>query len=209
MLVASEPKTPISKSGSGKWHPVCIKHDRVSIQGGYSSRPEAGTCIQYQVDDRVETFVELDKNATWFLKGVGGAKTQKGDLKPVLVIDMIRHTFKLKLAGDVDTTAAVADAEPEEDADPMDALDEITDFVPDVKKAVLKQKNAKKETVKIKRKLLRTEPHQIEVATRPACAACGLDDKTMIWVYQGQQGRTTIKRLDGHLFCGWTASIGC
>ena len=196
MFDAAEPKTPISKSGSGKWHPVSIKHDRLSILGGYSSRPEAGTCLQYQVGDRVDTFLELDKNAMWFLKGVGGGKTQKGYLKPVLVIDMIRHAFKIKLTGG----AAVADL-PEEDVDPMDALDDITEVVPEAKTVVRKKKgNAKKETVKIKRKLFRTEPQQLEVATRPACAASGLDDKTMIWIYQGQQGRTNIKHVDKNLF---------
>ena len=38
-------------------------------------------------------FLELDKNAAWFLKGVGGPKTQKGSLKAVDVLQLLRKTF--------------------------------------------------------------------------------------------------------------------
>jgi hypothetical protein len=198
---ATELKTP--KSKSGQWHSVAVVHDRVSIKGGYNSRFEAGRCIQYQAGDTIHTFVELDKNATWFLKGVGGAKTQKGDLKPVHVIDMLRHSYKIKVTCDPNAGAAVAEGSmtavaaspsdgqaPTDDVDPMDALDSIAEA----------KTPPKAKPDKTKRGLFRAEPQRLEVATRPPCAACREGDTTAVWVYQAQKGQSLKTRQDAALF---------
>ena len=215
------PKPPISRTvqGSRKWHAIAIKHDRLSVRGGYNARPEAAACIQYQMGERLDTFVELDKNANWFLKGVGTVKTVKGDLKPVKVIDMIRHTFNMSLPGEADATtavdasataavavegiAAVADS-PAQDFDPMDQMEELeTQVASRRQKAKAKEDARKKSKGKGKGKakqLFRMQPVQLEVATRPPCAASDADDKTEIWVYQVDAGRKAARRSDCGLF---------
>ena len=77
----------------------------------------------------------MAKNAEWFLKGVGGAKTQKGDLKAVTVLDEIRDKLNSTAADDgrcaepsaVAGPSAVADGDDDDAPDPMDALDEVPD----------------------------------------------------------------------------------
>ena len=212
------PKPPISRTvqGSRKWHAIAIKHDRLSVRGGYNARPEAAACIQYRVGERIDTFVELDKNANWFLKGVGPPKTSKGDLKPVKVIEMIRHHWHLSLAGQADATsavdasataavavegnAAVADS-PVEDIDPMDQLEEIPNMhkpkVTAKAKAKAKAQRKKKTECLLQRRM---QPAPLEVATRPPCAASDADDKTEIWIFQSDKGRLVSKRHDCGLF---------
>ena len=97
--------------GARTWHHVDVKHDRVSVIGGYNPHSEAAACIQYQMPGNTvtHTFVALDKNATWFLKGVGGVNIRKGDLKPVHVLDMIRHTFNLNLPGETQCVMSAVD----------------------------------------------------------------------------------------------------
>jgi hypothetical protein len=57
---------------------VSVLADRVSICGGYNTIGDSVKCIVYNDGGTAHRFVELDKNAAWFLKGVGGIKTQKG-----------------------------------------------------------------------------------------------------------------------------------
>ena len=73
-----------------RWQPVSVKSSMVNIIGGYNTRGEAAPSIQCRVGDTTHTFIELNKSATWFLKGVGGLKIQKGDLKAVAVIALAR-----------------------------------------------------------------------------------------------------------------------
>ena len=94
------PLTPLStpSSGTSRWKPVSIVTGIINIKGGYNTRGEAAEGIQYQIHDTTHQFVKLDKNAAWFLKGVGGVKAQKGDLKPVTVIELLHETFDQALA---------------------------------------------------------------------------------------------------------------
>ena len=199
---AMPPKTqlrPISTPSSGKsqWHPVSIEQGIVNIKGGYNARGEAGQSIQYQVDDTIHVFVELDKNASWFLKGVGGSKVQKGDLKPVQVMNLLRSRFQQKLDDDPDAQAtdagnqlsAVAGSqsesqEPEEDVDPMDSMDTLDEIAPQADKM---NQFKKRKLCKIKNSKSFIE--NIEVPTRPECVGCGNDDKTVVCVYQKAQAK--------------------
>jgi len=125
-------------------------------------------------------FAELDKNATWFLKGVGGAKVRKGDLKAVQVMGLLREKLNGKL-GTPDDDAAVAEGEASAVAaaqsdsqeadgniDPMDALDgveEVASTIADVLPPK-KQPKAPKAPEPVRRALAQA----LEVPTRPPCA---------------------------------------
>jgi len=69
-------------------------------------------------------FVQLSKNATWFLKGVGGKSAKQGCLKALNVLKELRKRYN-KVAG-VDTTIAVAEDQGENaDDDIMNCLDDL------------------------------------------------------------------------------------
>ena len=210
----------VGARGARKWHHVDVKHDRVSVIGGYNPHSEAAACIQYQMPGNTvtHTFVALDKNATWFLKGVGGVNIRKGDLKPVQVIDMIRHTFNLSLPGEtqcvmsaVDDSVAAAVAgtasqdSPEQDIDPMDQMDELA--MPRALRPKRKHISSLKASMLTANALFRMQPQRLEVPTRPPCAAPphlstgpDADDHTEIWVYQSEEGRSASRRHDCGLF---------
>ena len=81
------------------WRPVSLEQDMINVKGGYNTRGESGRIISYEIDKVTHVFVELDKNAEWFLKGVGGPEVQRGDLTVVGVATLLRETFNLKLGG--------------------------------------------------------------------------------------------------------------
>ena len=78
----------------------------LTIKGGYSTRGEQAPSIQYQDGDNTHVFVELDKNAQWLLKGVGGRSVRKGDLKPVTVLQLLRERFDLEMNSEGDPAVA-------------------------------------------------------------------------------------------------------
>ena len=89
---------PVSATGGkSKWAPVSVEQGIVNIKGGYNKRGEAAQSIQYQVGGATHVLVELDKNAHWFLKGVGGPGVQKGALKPVHAMQLLRDRFQQAL----------------------------------------------------------------------------------------------------------------
>ena len=104
------PLTPTlsPSSGKGRWQPVSIVTGIVSIKGGYNTRGEAAQSIQYQIRDTTHLFVELDKNAPWFLKGVGGLGARQGDSKQVQAMTLLRRMFQKKLGEEPEAEAAVA-----------------------------------------------------------------------------------------------------
>ena len=135
------PITPISATapaGRGRWKRVNISNDFLIVTGGYITRHELVPCIRHQTGTTTHDFVELDKNAQWFLKGVGGPKCNKGDLKPVLVLDEIRSKLRLATPQSRSDAPAPASAIPnaassavagddadDTDDDPMCTLDDI------------------------------------------------------------------------------------
>ena len=107
------------------WRSVKLSHSVTTIQGGYSAQPQPAPCIEYGEGGVFHKFVALDKNAKWFLKGVGGAKACKGDLKPVRVLQIIRDTFNkapVTAVAELEHPAAVA-----EEVDPMDAMEALSE----------------------------------------------------------------------------------
>ena len=82
----------------------------VNIDGGYNTRGEPAKSIVYGVGKASHTFVALDKNAAWFLRGVAGPAVRKGDLKAVQVMQVIREKLNHKLDLDDDTTAVADNA---------------------------------------------------------------------------------------------------
>ena len=193
-----DPLTPTlsPSSDKGHWRPVSIESGIVRIKGGYNTRGEAAHSIQYQIHGTTHLFVELDKNAEWFLKGVGGPKVQKGDLKPVQVLELLREILDEKLEQEPDAEAAVAggqlsavaaaQSEADEDIDPMDQMDDLVEVVP--------KANKKPRTTN---RTNRAMVEELVVPTRPPCVGCDDDDKTVVWVYRKPRSE---KRSNGNLF---------
>ena len=72
-----------------------VEQGLVNILGGFGVGFHTAASIDFNVGDDAEThtYVLLDKNAQWFLKGAGGDKVQKGDVKAVKIIDTIRENL--------------------------------------------------------------------------------------------------------------------
>ena len=100
MAKPSEDWTPVSSSGPSRWQPVSVETGLVSIAGGYSRKYFNAPSVRFAVPGETEhVFVHLDKNAHWFLKGVGGGKYQKGDLGPVQVLQLLKQAWNDQLKG--------------------------------------------------------------------------------------------------------------
>ena len=72
-----------------------VEQGLVNILGGFGVGFHNAASIDVSVGDgagcyTTHTYVLLDKNAQWFLKGAGGDKVQKGDVKAVKIIDTTR-----------------------------------------------------------------------------------------------------------------------
>lgn len=185
----------------GTWHHAAVHHSVICLSGGFSRTPLTAKSIQYKMGPVMHVFVELDKNSSWFLKGAGGTKTRKGDLKSVQVLQELRDKFNVA-CGDVDgtetavagpdTATAVAD-EGDDDFDPMSALDEMVD-------TLQKQKRSQAKSSRIKHPE-RAMVQQLMMSTRPKCAACANDGDRAITVYRPGGGGSGAQRgCKGNLF---------
>jgi len=129
----AEPIIPPIAATTLKWHNVVVKRDAISIIGGLSSKLYIlGTIDVFHNAEKV-SFVEVSKNADWFLKMVGGNGCVKGGCKAVRVIQEL-HAEVVRIAGDgqpeldypppaVDDAAGDVDGTGDAVVDPMDALD--------------------------------------------------------------------------------------
>ena len=106
--------------GPHKWHPISAVCGSVIIKGGDNTSNEPANSFTMddglQLVDSIRTSVELDKNARWFLKGVGGPEATKGDSKAVEVMSMVRSTLKHREFASRNRGASAAVAEPIVDA---------------------------------------------------------------------------------------------
>ena len=173
----------------GKWRDVSIEHDQITIKGGFNRKGELADALQYQcADNTTHTFVALQKEALWFVKGVGGAK--KGDLKAVNVLQMIRQEAcaadyvptddgepSPAVAGG-DSQSSIADAIGD---DPMEAMISIDDVAESIG-AVVKKTHKK-------RKVDRSCLQELTVPTRPACIGAASLQETTIVVYTPREKR--------------------
>ena len=164
-------------SSRGRWHEVTVEDGHVTIKGGYNNHAEIAPCIRYQVNGKTRTFVLVDKNAPWFLKGVGGKDTQKGDLKPVDVLKVLRQRFQSHAESPPHPAVAEEGSqESEQYVDPMDAMDQLPGVQP---------KKAPKKASKVpKPDLARTLVQEITVPTRPKCAGLDQEAPTTVCVYR-------------------------
>ena len=125
----SQPKLglqPLGKSKQGMlWKKVEVSTNVVNVKGGFSAQYHTAPSITCTVMQENHVFVKLCKNEAWFLKGVGGMNTKKGDLKVVNVINQLRIASSKAEMDDED--AAVAESEPDDD-DPMLALDQLAEI---------------------------------------------------------------------------------
>ena len=141
--------------------------------------------------------VLLNRSRGWFLKGVGGTKIQKGELKAVRALQMIRELFQKKLETEPDAAAAVdqeqlsavagSQSESQEqdgDFDPMDQMDDLEAVAP-----------LSKEVKPPKIKPPKAVVQELEVPTKPQCTGCDRDGKTVVFVY-----RSSDKRSNGSYY---------
>ena len=115
---------------------MSVSEDFLILTGSFQSK--------YEVLKRALPghFVELDKDTVWFLKGVGGAKIAKGDLKPVQVLQEICQQYLIASGYEPNPASPVAENENEtqegnvedEDDDPMNTLDDLQSPKPKAKR---------------------------------------------------------------------------
>ena len=165
----------IAQQKNKQWMDVEIVEDLVGISGGFLHRPLTAPCIRVLSGSTTHRFVEVAKNSEWFLKAVGGAGTQKGDLKSVNVLEDMRKQLEdienAAVAGD----AAVADAndEAEMEHDPMDEIDDVQD-------TPTKAKNKTKP--KSKKQAPQSSIVHLDMPRRPLCA-CHDEGTVKVAVY--------------------------
>ena len=73
------------------WKKVEVNSNFVNVKGGFSAQYYAAPSITCRWLKEQHVYVKLSKNEVWFLKAVGGTRTQKGDLKAVNVFTDIRN----------------------------------------------------------------------------------------------------------------------
>jgi hypothetical protein len=114
---------PLGKLKKGfVWKPVHCKND-IRLRRQCLSMSSAPS-IPFLMGTVTYKFVQLSKNATWFLKGVGGKSAKQGCLKALNVLKELRKRYN-EVAG-VDTTIAVAEDQDENaDDDIMNCLDDL------------------------------------------------------------------------------------
>ena len=191
----SASQTPVThlaakRTSKPTWKPIKLIYDSVTISGGFSSKTFVVQTIMVDAVTKTDSFVEVTKNADWFLKTVGSDVTQKGQCKAVKVLNELsdklktQHLLPTSVASESDSPPAVADA----DYDPMDALDAGVQSTP-VKKGKSPYKKAR---------------HQIlfvDMPMRPPCADASCTETKQVSVYYSGK---TAKKLYVHCDCiGW------
>ena len=71
---------PMAASQPGKvckWHPVNVATGLITVSGGFNKGFLLASSIDLTVDTTTHAYVQLDKNAAWFLKGVGGTANKR------------------------------------------------------------------------------------------------------------------------------------
>lgn len=202
------PLAPVAASSGhntrGKWKTVKVEQGLVNILGGFGVGFHTAASIDFNVGDDAEThtYVLLDKNAQWFLKGAGGDKVQKGDVKAVKIIDTIREKIREACCttDDVQCTTAddvqclTADGVVDEGVvDPMDALKVRQICAEPIRNGVngsgTKGKRPRPDINKKKGdpSMTRSVMRQLVMPTRPECAASAMQagDTTLISLWRG------------------------
>ena len=168
------------------WCDVSTEPGQITVKGGFNRKGASADAIQYRCEDDVtHTFVALHKDATWFVKGVGGS--EKGSLKAVQVLAMLRRKANATdfVSHDTEHCPAVAGSDSQnttssaaDEADPMESMistdcvaASLTEFV---------KKNTKKRKVE---KVVRSCVQELTVPLRPACVGTASLEEVTIFVY--------------------------
>lgn len=205
---------PIIPSNLSAWRPIKVEHNTINISGGRNKAPHSAASVDYtmgttkpngSIEQRNYSFIELNKNAQWFLKSIGGSNARKGDLKNVEVIQLLRAKFCANVYGYELTPVATAVADGEEtesqgvsdspDAvsrDPMDALDCIDDgsmlSSVDCFPSSANRGRGRGGKGKGRGRGARVTPrplvHKLTVPTRPRCAGGNETETIDVWVYK-------------------------
>ena len=162
-----------------KWLPVRVCDEIIGIRGGFLPPKTALSAKSLLIINKKVPlrFVELDKNAAWFLKAAGGANTQKGDLKAVCVIDDIRHKIECVIKAETAVAEEKDSQGPEEGSD-YDPMDELAEFHHSKAKSAPKPKAKPKAKKPGQRSRIMT----LKMPKRPICAG-GEEEKVTISVY--------------------------
>jgi hypothetical protein len=180
-VIASAIDKPVSSLKPNRpciWKPVHILEGVVNVQGGYNRTASSATSIQYKIGDIVHTFVQIDKKAVWFYKGVGGSGMHKSALREVRVLDDIRAKFD-EWQPEPDPQAHA----PDDDYDAMDALDALNDDGENDGTPTVKRRKVTRIKLDPKSKG-RAEVRNIFMPTRPACIAGDSTSTKLIAVYR-------------------------
>ena len=179
---------PLGKLKKGfNWKPVHCNDDLVHVIGGFSAEHLVAPSIPFPMGKVTYKFIELSKNATWFLKEVGGKSAKPGTLKGVDVVRELRHRYYHGPL--LDATNAVAEDQSENaDDDIMNCLDDLATPVP-----VATAKAKAKGKAKAKAKAL---PQQFRVRSfkfpkHPVCTGWKEDipeGQVEIHMYKAQRG---------------------
>ena len=177
-IAASNPRKPC------KWKVVQVMNDVISLKGGFNTSPFSVKCVLYKQGLVINTFVEMNKNAPWFLRGVAGIAVRKGDLAAVSVLKDIRAKYFAKdvaanpllaaVAGG--GTAAVAAGSADTAVDPMDALDEVVEKI-----TPPKGKKTREPKTNESRK---SEVRELQMPMRPLCSSTADAQSKTIFVYR-------------------------
>ena len=153
------------------WQKVEVKTSGVNVRGGFNRKFDIAPSLVYNIGEEQHAFVQLSKNHSWFLRGVGGCNTKKGDLKALAVFADIRKAY---YAAEEDAAvaelAAVAESEPDDsdgEDDPMNCLD-----APAQPTAVPKARGRPKATAKPKGRPKRKAQSLVRTFPMPKHPAC-------------------------------------
>ena len=185
----SKPRIGATKDKRGTWHSMQKNEDQIILKAGFMKKDEVIPVIRHQTGKTTRTFVALDKNVSWFLKGTGGPAIQKGELSEVNVMNLIRDRYGVVTGttaavaeGDEDTAAVAeqqeegetaAAAEGEATPDPMLALDELCTPVPKAKSPAKPKVHANRARVT-----------EVTMPLRPPCAATDQGKTIVIRIYR-------------------------
>ena len=136
MAPGDDPLAPVAQSKGQKWRVVKLIEDQIGISGGAGgTKPISTKIMKLPMDGTMWRFVQLDKNAEWFLRGVGGSGIAKGMFKAVEVMLYIRDKFNVDDVDGSEETAVAANSavaggdDDDDDVDPMDALEVVLEHL--------------------------------------------------------------------------------
>ena len=158
------------RKNGNKWKPPTASDSLLIVTGGFNTKSEVAKSVRYTINDTTAHYVELDKNAQWFLKGVGGPKTYKGDLKAVNVISAIRDKWSEAAVAEQEACGD-GDVDADDEDDPMSALNSIC---PEPKAKPRKQRSVPP----------RATVYDLKMPKRPRCAVRDQDATVTVSVYK-------------------------